>query len=358
MSIYVPHSKIVIAGLDYVQPVVATSYLQVKVIAEVTMPDVLAVDVVTPLDDAVLAFSKATVDALATSDAVSKGFSRPLYDTQSIAEHIQRKFFAKKLADSFEYVDVLRRAFTKKLADSSTTVDKAVLSTGKALFDVYVGFTDHTTVAFGKAAFDSVTMMDDVDIDYWLDKQLKDNQELADALAFSLVKGTLTDSASTLDFTALEPIKSLADAIDLPTETIAFAFSKALSDSISFTDAASAFKLYIRDYADNLTSSDNTYLEPQLPEAESASATDIYVHTVSKNVAEDVILIDNMDGDIQYAFIKLIGELLASSDSKVIDFVTNKSDNVASSDSGVLLMQDYCDITYFAEDYVGISRTF
>ena len=358
MAITVPNSKIVITGLSYVQPKFAASYLQVNVTAEVTMPDVLSVEIITPADDLVLAFSKKLVDSYAVPDSVSKGFSRPLYDTQSIAEHIQRKSFAKKLADSFAYVDVLRRAFTKKLADSSTTVDKAVLSTGKALFDVYVGFTDHTTVAFGKAAFDSVTMMDDVDIDYWLDKQLKDSQEMADALAFSLVKGTITDSASTLDITTLESTKGLADTLSLPVEAVAVAFSKALADSFSITDAASAFKLYIRDYADNLTSSDATYLEAQLPESESASATDVYVHTVLKNVAEDVILIDNMDGDIQYAFVKLIGELLISSDNKVIDFAANKSDNVTSSDGGVLSMQDYCDITYFLEDYVGISRTF
>ncbi len=57
-------------------------------------------------------------------------------------------------------------------------------------------------------------------------------------------------------------------------------------------------------------------------------------------------------------FAKLIGELLSVSDENIVDFQGNKSDNVATSDGGSLLAQSYCDITYFAEDYVGESRTF
>jgi hypothetical protein len=33
-------------------------------------------------------------------------------------------------------------------------------------------------------------------------------------------------------------------------------------------------------------------------------------------------------------------------------------DQLSVGDSGSLLMQDYADITYFADDYVGTSRTF
>ena len=36
----------------------------------------------------------------------------------------------------------------------------------------------------------------------------------------------------------------------------------------------------------------------------------------------------------------------------------NLSDTASTTDAGLLIMQDYCDITYFLEDYVGTSRTF
>lgn len=285
MSIYVPHSKIVIAGLDYVQPVVATSYLQVKVIAEVTMPDVLAVDVVTPLDDAVLAFSKATVDALATIDAVSKGISRPIVDTQAIADGISHKSVGKHLADT---------------------------------------------------------------------------QNSIDALHYSLTKLVSGDYATAIDAAKLYTVKVFADSLSPPVDNITGkSFTKVLVDSLSFTDHVVANKLYIRAFSDNFSTPD-AYLEEFISgvTAEIASASDVYGHVVTKNFLESVVLIDNMDGDIQYSIIKLIGELLSISDGKVIDFATNKSDNVVSSDGGVLSMQDYCDITYFLEDYVGISRTF
>jgi hypothetical protein len=50
MAIDVIRSKIVIADLSYIKPVFRANYLQIKVIAEVTMPDVLHVDIVTPVD--------------------------------------------------------------------------------------------------------------------------------------------------------------------------------------------------------------------------------------------------------------------------------------------------------------------
>jgi hypothetical protein len=65
-----------------------------------------------------------------------------------------------------------------------------------------------------------------------------------------------------------------------------------------------------------------------------------------------------MDGDLTYAFVKVIGEILTIPDLQIIDFSTQKADNIAIASSGVLSMQDYCDITYFLEDYVGLSRTF
>ena len=39
-------------------------------------------------------------------------------------------------------------------------------------------------------------------------------------------------------------------------------------------------------------------------------------------------------------------------------FISAILDNVSAADEGSLQMQDYCDTTYFAEVYVGVSRTF
>lgn len=284
MTIYVPHSKIVIAGLDYIQPVAAASYLQVNVVAEVTMPDVLSVEIITPADDLVLAFSKKLVDASVLSDLAAKTLLKPRADIATTADVITHKSFGKKLTDS----------------------------------------------ASG-----------------------------ADALIYDLAKTVSPDSAIVVDAYAILTAKVFADVLAQPTDAITGkTFTKVLADSISFSDSVEAHKLYIRTFADSLTAPDLYASEFVGPEADSAATTDTYNHIMQKNFFESTVLIDNMDGNIEYHIIKLIGELLSASDSKVIDFATNKSDNVISLDSGVLSMQDYCDITYFAEDYVGLSRTF
>ncbi len=64
------------------------------------------------------------------------------------------------------------------------------------------------------------------------------------------------------------------------------------------------------------------------------------------------------DEVVEYLLIKVLSEMLAVSDTQTVVFAANKSDNAVLSSSGSLLMQDYCDITYFLEDYVGTSRTF
>lgn len=285
MTIYVPHSKILIAGLSYVQPVAAASYLQVKVIAEVTMPDVLAVEIVTPVDDAILAFEKA-------------------------------------------------------LAESETLTDRPYKTAGKTLTD-------------------SVTTVEDIQYIH-PHKGLSDTEALLEELAYVFTKGVINDTILPSDNSQFVVDKVVSpDLAELTDDITSVVFTKVLADSISFTDSAEAHKLYIRVFDEELTVPDAeawSFLSGTT--AETASTSDVYNHVLTKNLFESTVLIDNMDGDIQYAFIKLIGELLTSSDSKVVDFTANKSDNVTSSDGGVLSMQDYCDITYFAEDYVGISRTF
>lgn len=45
-------------------------------------------------------------------------------------------------------------------------------------------------------------------------------------------------------------------------------------------------------------------------------------------------------------------------DAQVVQFTKVSSDSGVTADSGSLRSQGYCDFTYFAEDYVGASRTF
>ena len=56
------------ANVVYMQPAAKTSYMEVKVQAEVTFPDVYAVDVITPTDLVTLAVSKSSQETLTASE--------------------------------------------------------------------------------------------------------------------------------------------------------------------------------------------------------------------------------------------------------------------------------------------------
>lgn len=202
------YTEPVVSNTSYVQPVFSANYLQIQVAAEVTMPDVLAVDVVTPVDLVTLSTEKSTFDIAITSDKLLKNLQKPLTD---------------------EY--------------------------------------------------------------------------------------TLADS-----------------------------FSKSV--------------IFNRIFAEFLSSADAAVFISMLAKADSMSVADAKVLNFSKNLADVSSIVDMMDGNIEYNLFKVLAEFSTLSEAQIIDFTTQKADNITTTSNGVLAMQDYCDITYFLEDYVGISRTF
>ena len=283
MAIDVIRSKIVIADLSYIKPVFRANYLQIKVIAEVTMPDVLNVDIVTP-------------------------------------------------------------------------VDLVSLSTTKSLSDVTNGFLDQIVRTLGKSFADSATSTDL--LTRTAQKNLAEIQALADAKQISFFKA-LADFTSPADLAALSTVKALADDILAPTDSVANAIHKVFADSVTLVDFAQAFKLYIRVFDETLTAPDlySDFFESGTT-ADGATIADQSFRATGKIFTEGLNAIDNMDGDLTYAFVKVIGEIITTPDLQIIDFSTQKADNIVIASSGILSMQDYCDITYFLEDYVGLSRTF
>ena len=353
-------NQLVKVEVSYLQPTFSVSYLDIKICAAVTFPDILAVDIVTPTDLVALTTTKALADTYSGfQDTTVRSFTKTRTDLVTMTDDIDIDFFLQKfLADIQSIADNDVFSFSKALTDSAVPLDALAKATQKALADVYTGFLDQTTISFNKAAADSVVMFDDTDIDYWIEKNLTDLQALADAQALDFSK-YLADAYSINDLANLDVVKALADNIDTPAEFVVRAFEKSLSDSVTLTDAATAFKLYIRDFAETLTSPDASFFDflPKDP-LDGATTTDQSTVEAGKGLSESLNLLDNMDGDIEYVFIKLISELLVMSDAQAVDFASNKSDNTVLSSSGILSMQDYCDITYFLEDYVGTSRTF
>ena len=111
----------------------------------------------------------------------------------------------------------------------------------------------------------------------------------------------------------------------------------AISKRLIF-DAVKAGKFYFRNsLTETVGASDEISLSVSKTQTETVGASDVVVLSVGKTVQDGAGASD--------ALVKFVG--------------AGRSDTIGASDSGVLLNQDYVDnALYFADDYVGIKRTF
>jgi len=268
-----------------------------------------------------------------------------------------------ELAFSQSYVDIAvfaEATFPDRLGvEVVTPADATAKSFGKSVSGDAIALADQSTRGVTKASADSVVMQDDADIDFVLGKILADVQSLSVAKVIALAKA-LIDIATASDAKALLLSKALQDSGITFTDLQNLSFVKTAADSISLTDNVEAVRLFIRTFAETLVSSDVYQATiTKAPFSESVGPSDTDTLAFSKPASETVNMIDNMDGNIEYAFIKLIGELISTpTDQAVSSVALAKTEAVTAGSSGVAFMTDYADISYFAEDYVGVSSTF
>jgi len=237
-------------------------------------------------------------------------------------------------------------AFTKPLTDSGAITDAHSLTSVKPLTEA-PSLTDNDTLDFTKIA-GSDTAYDYCDITYF---------------AEDYVEGPREDRASVAENNVISITKFLSDQAfatdDLDGEASAeddqeISFVKTRTEIASLTDLFSRIVSFARSFT------------------ESPSATDDLSLTVSKSISEAPAVTDELNKVI--AFTKSDAGTVSDSealntsknlsdnggiiDAQVVQFTKASSDSGVAADSGSLRSQGYCDFTYFAEDYVGASRTF
>jgi hypothetical protein len=135
-----------------------------------------------------------------------------------------------------------------------------------------------------------------------------------------------------------------------------FDIAKGLSESPTLVDNIVTTLIFIRNLSETITLLDD-FARSILPD-DAIGSVDTYVSSFDKAVSESITMLDNMDGDIEFQLVKTTSESVTPNDSQILDVLVVKSENTTLASSGFLAMQDYSDITYFAEDYVGVARTF
>jgi hypothetical protein len=148
------------------------------------------------------------------------------------------------------------------------------------------------------------------------------------------------DNQSLVDDQSFETIKVLTESL-LPSDLNQKILGKYFADFVSISDSASVFK------GGSQTATDNT------------NTTDDNVFTLNKVINNSSVITDASTKSI----VKILRDFILVNDSTNIDqggndYESNQGDLSNIEDSGYLFMTDYADITYFAEDYVGESRTF
>jgi hypothetical protein len=133
-------------------------------------------------------------------------------------------------------------------------------------------------------------------------------------------------------------------------------FVKTRSDSSALTDNFSKTVTFSRTFTETPAVNDDQLFDVTKPLTESPSTSDSFSKVVafsrSFSDGSSASDIDTLNTG------KNLSDNGGIIDSQVVQFTKASSDSGVAADSGSLRSQGYCDFTYFAEDYVGASRTF
>lgn len=164
---------------------------------------------------------------------------------------------------------------------------------------------------------------------------------VSDAVAMSVAKAFTEDSFG------------LAD-------TATTSVAKVLGDSVTATEAFVATLIFIRDFSDVVSVSEAYAVAFTKALLDSAFVSDATARSFTKSLVSGVAMNDSFDaGDgAVFVFTKGVSNIVFAGDSRVLFTDKLIGDMIEPVDTGVLTVQNYCDITYFAADYVGVSQTF
>ena len=260
---------------------------------------------VTDID--VLHFYKSLADVATFSDAHATDFSKALTsDITALGDHAYA-YVKKVKEDLASIVDTEATQFFKALTEAPSLVDAIdTLAFFKSTQDA-AGFSDVETLAFAKVLFDNVGVTDDID-----------------------------GSASILDDQEMQYFKFTTDIPHL-------------------TDTFVRVVAFIREYTDSADLSDVTVWGVGKSLEDTTIFTDLRHKDFGKLLTENLILSDALSIQLTLApFVSTIGA------SDVQSLVPGKifTHEASLADTGSLRSQGYSDFSYFAEDYVGASRTF
>lgn len=211
---------------------------------------------------------------------------------------------------------------------------------------------DTSSLVFGKSLADSVALADVIQTVLIFLRDVADTTTLSDSQLLSVAKA-LTDAAATSDTATLAFSSSQADAIAL-VEATAISLAKTFADTFSVSDET-AFALD-RTVQDVVAAADDVALLVGKAFDDAQAVLDALTLDSAKALTDGVGL--NESFAFEYSLASTIDNVVFAQDVAALSVSRAYSDAVSFTDGGYILSQDYCDLSYFAQDYVGSAQIF
>lgn len=285
---------------------------------------------------------------------VSKSSDLAKHDEVSVPDFIIRTLeYIRTFTDTTEPVEALSYTFARPLAHTFGTTDATSFTAQKPLFSSF-GSTDFTTTALTKANFHSVAVPDTVLKSST--KSLSSSFSQTDAVSTNTGKA-LANTFTTTDATSYAFTRPLASSFG-STDFATTHLTKSNVDSFSFADSLT--KDVNSRLTDTFSHVDSTVMSADKALAHFVTTTDVHNTIIGRVINDGFAMNDAADlaDGITYQTVKYVTNVTFVNDSSSRAWNANKADSVSLGSSGILSSQNYCDLSYFAEDYVGVSRTF
>tara|TARA_R110000796_G_scaffold239297_1_gene359951 strand:- start:741 stop:1613 length:873 start_codon:yes stop_codon:yes gene_type:complete len=250
-------------------------------------------------------------------------------------------FSASAIKASFKTGEFL---ITSEFLDSLTsTTDNAVLGMFKNFTD-NTGAAEDATLAFFKVLADNGFTTDQHVLDFF--KSLSDDANVLDTPAKTFGTG-FSDGTTITEEAFLGLDKTTADAYSVADQLNDKGFGKGASEVPTAADEVNTFAL-TKALFDQATVTDDLDGEATTQDDQEMQFAKVTTQIAS---AIDVIAIAT-------AYTRTFSDNYGVTDSNILTPGKRPSDTLSMTDVGSLRSQGFSDFTYFAEDYVGASRTF
>ena len=302
-------------------------------------------------------------DAGSASDSDAKEVGKPFTESTSVTDDDLLEI-GKGLLESPAFSDVDILAVAKGLSEAPGATEQHALVLGR-LFANSGAVTESASLRPVKIETDSAGATDNDTLDVAKDVGGDTAQDYCDVTYFleDYTVGDRLDRIFLGDDQEFAYLKNITDQIfvtdDLDGEASTeddqeIDFVKTRTEIIGLTDVFERDVAFARNFTEAPAAND----DQTLAVAKTISKTP----TATESVAKILTFTKTDVGGLADTDVLNTGKNLSDNggiiDAQVVQFAKVSSDSGVASDSGNLRSQSYCNFTYFAEDYVGASRTF